>query len=83
MSHALHFDAHAAGTAGDGAHGSFEIGRREIRCLRLCDRLDLVAGELADLVLRVWDWPLLIFAALRMSTDAGGVFITNVKLLSW
>src|SRR5688500_8300953 len=50
MLDALHFDAHAAGAAGDGAHGRIEVGRGEVRGLRLGDLLGLGAGELPDLV---------------------------------
>src|SRR5688572_234791 len=50
MSDALHFDAHAAGAAGDRAHGRVQIGGGEVRRLHLRDFLGLRARELADLV---------------------------------
>src|SRR5688572_1095824 len=50
MLDALHFDAHAAGAAGDGAHGRIEIGGGEVRRLGLRDFLGLGAGEPAHLV---------------------------------
>src|SRR5688572_28796256 len=50
MSDPLHFDAHAAGAAGDGAHRGLEVGGRQVRLLHLRDLLGLLARELADLV---------------------------------
>src|SRR5690348_12318760 len=50
MSDALHFHAHAAGGAGDRAHGRVEVRGGEIGLLRLRDLLGLLAGELAHLV---------------------------------
>src|SRR4051812_11758453 len=50
MSDALHFDAHAAGAAGDGPHGGFEVRGGEVRLLGLRDLFGLLARELADLV---------------------------------
>src|SRR2546421_5291295 len=50
MSEALHFDAHAAGAAGDRLHGGFHVGRGEVRLLHPGDLLGLRARELADLV---------------------------------
>src|SRR5262245_41468307 len=50
MSGALHIDAHAAGGAGDRAHGGFEIGGRQVRLLGLRDLFELLARNLADLV---------------------------------
>src|SRR5258706_9095867 len=49
-SDAVHFDAHAAGTARNGAHRSLEVGVGQVRGLGLCHFLDLLAGDLAHLV---------------------------------
>src|SRR6185369_2852567 len=47
---AFDVDAHAAGSARDGADGGFEIGRGEIRRLRLGNFFQLLARNLADLL---------------------------------
>src|SRR3984957_11076913 len=49
MSDTLHIDAHAAGAAGDGAHGGREIRGGEVRGLGFGDLLDLGARNLANL----------------------------------
>src|SRR5438270_6158551 len=50
MSDALHFDAHAAGAAGDRANRRVQVGRGEVRLLHLRDLLGLGSRELAHLV---------------------------------
>src|SRR5687767_1630311 len=50
ISDTLHIDAHAAGGAGDRAHGGFKIGSGEIRSLRLRDLFELLARNLPHLV---------------------------------
>src|ERR1051325_2927733 len=50
MLEALHVDAHAAGAAGDGAHGGFKVSSRDVRHLDLGDLLELLARDLAHLV---------------------------------
>src|SRR5271154_579691 len=49
ISEALHVAAHAAGAAGDRAHGRFQIRRRQVGGLGLGYFLDLLAGDLAHL----------------------------------
>src|SRR5687768_15850465 len=50
ISDTLHIDAHAAGGAGDRAHGGFKIGSGEIRSLHLRDLFELLARNLPHLV---------------------------------
>src|SRR5690242_1182087 len=50
MSDPLHFDAHAAGAARDGAHRGIHVGGGEVRLLHLGDLLGLGARQLAHLV---------------------------------
>src|SRR6267154_6597895 len=50
MSEALHFDAHAAGAARNGAHGGLQIGSGQVRRLGPGHFFDLLAGDLAHLV---------------------------------
>src|SRR4051812_21460918 len=50
MSDPLHFDAHAAGTAGYRTHGGFQRGCRQVRRLLLGNRLDLRTRQPANLV---------------------------------
>src|ERR1700729_507978 len=45
MSHSLHVNTHAAGAAGDGAHGCVQAGRCQIRHFHLGDVLELLAGH--------------------------------------
>src|SRR5258706_4078430 len=49
-SEALHFDAHAAGAARNGAHRGLEVGGGQVGGLGLGHFLDLLAGDLAHLV---------------------------------
>src|SRR5271166_4409422 len=49
MSHSLRVDAHAAGAAGDRAHGGIQIRGGHIRHLHLGDVFELLARDLADL----------------------------------
>ena len=82
MSDALHFDAHAARAAGDGAHCRVQIGRRQIGHLGLRDLLGLRARQLADLVDVRLGAALFEPIAFLISTEVGGVLMMNVKLLS-
>ena len=82
MSDALHFDAHAAGAAGDRAHGGIQVGGGEVGLLGLGDLLGLRARELAHLVGVRRRAALVELERLRISTDAGGDLRMNVKLLS-
>src|SRR5580698_7852643 len=47
MSHSFHVDAHAAGTARDGAHGRIEVGGGQIGHFHLGNVLELLARHLA------------------------------------
>src|SRR5450631_885614 len=49
MSHHLHIDAHAAGTARNGAHGGIQIAGGQVGHLQLRDVLELLARDLAHL----------------------------------
>ena len=46
----LNGDAHAAGSAGDHAHGSLKAGSIQVRHLDLGNLLDLCFGQLANLI---------------------------------
>jgi hypothetical protein len=83
LTDSFHVDAHRARAARDRADGGFEIGGGEIGGLGLGDLLELLARDLADLLL-VFGVPLPFSMpiALRISTDAGGVFMMKVKLRS-
>src|SRR5882672_12441513 len=50
ISQTLHFDAHAAGTARNGAHRGLEVGGGQVGGLGSRHFLDLLAGDLAHLV---------------------------------
>src|ERR1700746_3993538 len=49
ISHPFHVDAHAAGTARDGAHRGVEVRGREVGLLELGDLFQLLARDLANL----------------------------------
>src|SRR6476660_3137668 len=49
MSEALHVDAHAAGAAGDRAHGGLQVRSGQVGGLGLGHFLDLLAADLAHL----------------------------------
>ena len=83
MSEALHVDAHAAGAAGDGAHGGLQIRGRKVRLLGLGDLLELLTRViLPTLAVLGVPLPFSMPIALRISTEAGGVFMMKVKLRS-
>jgi hypothetical protein len=79
---ALHVHAHRAGGARDGVHRRIQARRRQVGHLGLRDRLELLALDLADLRVFGRPLPFSMPSALRISTDAGGVFRMNVKLRS-
>ena len=78
----LHFEAHAAGAAGDDAHRRIHVVGVQVGHLGLGDLLELRAVTLPTLLVFGVPLPLSMPAALRSSTDAGGVLVMKVKLRS-
>ena len=70
-----------AGGPRDGAHGRLEVGGREVRVLVFAMSSSCF-GDLADLAVFGVPLPFSMPIALRISTDAGGVFMMKVKLRS-
>jgi hypothetical protein len=82
MSHSLHVDAHAAGAAGDGAHGGIEIPAVKSGIFILAMSSSCLREILPTLAVFGVALPFGMPSAFAISTDAGGVFMMNVKLRS-
>jgi hypothetical protein len=82
MSQSLHVDAHAARAARDGAHRRLQIAAVKSGIFSLAMSSSCLREILPTLAVFGVALPFGMPSALAISTEAGGVFMMNVKLRS-